>query len=117
MIERHITPRLLAALHDTPVVFLSGARQTGKSTLARYLADGPYPARYLTFDDLAVLAAARNDPVGFVTSLKTPVVLDEVQHVPEIFPAIKAEVDRNRRPGQFLLTGSAFQPGRDNWGS
>ncbi|NLX23990.1 MAG: AAA family ATPase [Phycisphaerae bacterium] len=56
MIGRHITPRLLAALADTPVVLLHGARQTGKTTLVRALAERDYRARYLTFDDPAVLA-------------------------------------------------------------
>ena len=97
----------MAALTDTPVVFLNGARQTGKSTLVRDLAEGERPARYLTFDDATVLAAARHDPAGFVAGLEGPVIIDEVQHVPDIFPALKLAVDRDRQPGRFLLTGSA----------
>ena len=58
-------------------------------------------------DDATVLAAAQADPTGFIVGLEGPVVLDEVQRVPELFLAIKAAVDRDRRPGQFLLTGSA----------
>jgi predicted AAA+ superfamily ATPase len=54
-----------------------------------------------------VLAAARRDPLGFIAELKGPVILDEVQHAPDIFPAIKISLDRDRRPGRFLLTGSA----------
>lgn len=107
MIPRTITHAVLAALADTPVVLLNGARQTGKSTLAKHLADGAHPARYLTFDDATVLAAAQTDPDGFVRSLEGPVVLDEIQRVPHLFRAIKAAVDRDRRPGRFLLTGSA----------
>ncbi len=107
MIERHITPRLLAALADTPVVLLHGARQTGKTTLVRALAERDHRARYLTFDDPAVLAAAQADPHGFIDSLDGPVVLDEVQRVGQLALAIKASVDRDRRPGRFLLTGSA----------
>jgi len=107
MIRRNITPLLLEALADTPVVMLIGARQTGKSTLVRWLASGDHPARYLTFDDAVVLSAARHDPAGFLAGLEGPVVLDEVQKVPDLFLAIKAEVDRHRRPGRFLLTGSA----------
>jgi predicted AAA+ superfamily ATPase len=107
MIGRNITQALLDALSDSPVVLLNGARQTGKSTLAQHLADEQYPARYLTLDDATVLTAARQDPSGFVSNLEKPIVLDEVQRAPELFPAIKAEVDRRRRPGQFLLTGSA----------
>ncbi len=106
MLTRHVEPLLSAALADTPVVLLNGARQTGKSTLAMSLArrDG---RRYLTLDDRVVLAAARNDPAGFVAGLDGPVILDEVQRAPELFLDIKAAVDRDRTPGRFLLTGSA----------
>src|SRR6266566_5740494 len=106
MIRRHITDRILQALADTPVVLVNGARQTGKSTLvqAENIARG---RQYLTFDDAGILAAARRDPNGFIAGLNTPVTLDEVQHVPELFPAIKIAVDRRREPGRFLLTGSA----------
>ncbi|HLE83443.1 MAG TPA: ATP-binding protein [Thermoanaerobaculia bacterium] len=107
MLQRHITPRLLAALSDTPVVLLHGARQTGKSTLVRNLDRTAHPARYLTLDDATVLSSAAGDPQGFVDGLEGPVILDEVQRAPELFLAIKRAVDRDRRPGRFLLTGSA----------
>jgi len=105
--RRHIASQLLAALTDTPVVLLHGARQVGKSTLAQEIASGPHPARYLTLDDAAVLAAAKSDPAGFISGLQDPVVIDEVQRAPELFIPIKAAVDRARRPGRFLVTGSA----------
>ncbi len=63
--------------------------------------------QYLTFDNPGVLAAAKRDLNGFVAGLTTPVTLDEVQHVPELFPAIKVAIDRKREPGRLLLTGSA----------
>lgn len=107
MLARHCTRNILKALADTPVVFLRGARQTGKSTLAQTLVSGEWPGRYLTLDDPAVLSAARSDPAGFVEELGGPVVLDEVQRAPGLFLAIKAAVDRDRRPGRFLLTGSS----------
>ncbi len=107
MIPRNLTPCLLEALADRPVVLLHGARQVGKSTLALSLASGPHPARYITLDDAAELAAAHSDPVGFIGRLSGPVVLDEIQRAPELLLPIKREVDRNRRPGRFLLTGSA----------
>ncbi len=62
---------------------------------------------YFTLDDLGAYEAARRDPQGFVSGLPRPVTLDEVQRVPELLLAIKGEVDRRRRPGEFLLTGSA----------
>ncbi len=103
MYERHLASRLKAALEDTPVVLLNGARQVGKSTLARQIQG----RRYLTLDDADTLSAASLDPQGFIESLHEPVVLDEIQKIPNLFPALKLSVDRNRRPGHFLLTGSA----------
>ena len=107
MYARHLAPRLLEALSDTPVVLLHGARQTGKSTLAREIAGGPHPARYISLDDATTLAAASSDPQGFIRSLDGPVVIDEVQRAPGLFLAIKQAVDEARTPGRFLLTGSA----------
>jgi predicted AAA+ superfamily ATPase len=106
-IARHQASEVLAALRDTPVVFLQGARQTGKSTLVQALTEREYPARYITLDDATVLASARGDPQGFVSGLARPVIIDEVQRVPELALAIKASVDSKRKPGSFLLTGSA----------
>lgn len=106
MIRRHITQRLLDALADTPVLLLNGARQTGKSTLAQSISEQAHPARYITLDNASVLAAVRNDAAGFLAGLDGAVVIDEVQRAPELFPAIKADVDRHRQPGRFLLTGS-----------
>jgi len=107
MFPRHISSALLEALADSPVVFLHGARQTGKSTLVQQITSGEHPARYLTFDDAAVLAGATLDPAGFLAGIDGPIALDEVQRVPGLFLAIKADVDRNRKPGRYLLTGSA----------
>lgn len=102
--DRLLSASLRTALADTPVVCLLGPRQSGKSTLARKLE--PRYA-YVTFDDAATLAFAQADPVGFVAALPDPVILDEVQRVPELLRTIKLSVDRDRRPGRFLLTGSA----------
>ncbi len=107
MLKRNITGRALAALADTPVVLIHGARQTGKSTLVKYLASEHISARYVTLDDAAVLAAANSDPEAFLERFDGPVAIDEVQRAPGLFMAIKAAVDRDRRPGRFLLTGSA----------
>ncbi len=106
-IARAITPRLLTALTDTPAVMLVGPRQAGKSTLVQSLAGGPYPARYLSLDDLRTLDAARRDPVGLIDSADGPLIIDEIQRAPELLLPIKAAIDRDRRPGRFILTGSA----------
>lgn len=107
MYPRLVAPRLVEALSDTPVVLLHGPRQAGKSTLVRQLAAGPHPATYVTLDDLAPRRAALADPETFVAGLGEAAVIDEVQLAPDLFRAIKANVDRDRRPGRFLLTGSA----------
>ena len=107
MYRRNITTNILDALEDTPVVFLRGARQTGKSTLVQMLTDGQYPAHYVTLDNAGILSAASSDPAGFIAGIKKPVVIDEVQRVPELFLSIKEDVDRHRQPGRYLLTGSA----------
>ena len=107
MIPRHLAARVRRALADRPVVLLHGARQVGKTTLTRALAGATPVRQYVTFDDLTAMAAARGDPAGFLAGLGRRAVLDEVQRVPELFEAIKAAVDRERRPGRFLLTGSA----------
>ncbi len=104
--NRHLLSRVRVAQADRAVVLLNGARQVGKSTLARALA-AESGARYVTLDDATVAAGARGDPEGFVGGVTSPIVLDEVQRAPDLFLAIKASVDRDRRPGRFLLTGSA----------
>ena len=107
MLHRTLTDAVMAALGDTPVVALHGARQTGKSTLAKSIADSLHPAAYFTLDDAPVLAAATDDPTSFIAGLAGPVVLDEIQRAPGLLLAIKASVDRDRQAGRFLLTGSA----------
>ncbi len=105
--SRRLAEPIALSLGDSPVVFLQGARQTGKSTLARNLVAAGTMDRYLTLDDSAVLAAATSDPDGFIAGFGGSTVIDEVQRAPGLAVAIKAAVDRNRRPGRFLLTGSA----------
>lgn len=107
MLVRNIIPNIIEALTDTPVVMLNGARQTGKSTLAKSLISDQRIGRYITLDDATALAAAKHDPAGFISGLGDSTVIDEIQRAPELFVAIKADVDRNRQPGRYLLTGSA----------
>jgi len=103
---RFIRRRLEEALTDTPVALVHGPRQCGKTTLARMVGDAA-GYDYITFDDDVQLAAAHADPVGFVAELPEKTVLDEVQRVPDLFLALKTAVDRDRRPGRFIMTGSA----------
>jgi len=101
---RFVLPRVHQALRDTPVVLLNGPRQCGKTTLVDQLIGGH--RSYLTLDDDTVLASARSDPAGFLRGLDRASI-DEVQRAPELLRAIKRTVDQDRRPGRFLLTGSA----------
>lgn len=102
---RAIEPRLQEAMQDTPVVLLAGPRQAGKTTLVRQVA-AEKGLRYLTLDDDLVLMSAREDPVGMVRNIDRAVI-DEIQRAPSLLLAIKKTVDEDRRPGRFLLTGSA----------
>lgn len=118
---RPVRGRLLESLGDSPAVVIHGPRQCGKTTLAQTVcapehldragsaavraSDGAEYA-YVTFDDDAALNAARADPAGFVADLPDRVVLDEVQRAPELLTAVKLAIDRDRRPGRFVLTGS-----------
>lgn len=103
---RYATRLLEQALADSPVVLIHGPRQCGKTTLAQAVGEGR-GYHYFTFDDAVTLAAASSDPVGFVGDLPERAILDEVQRVPALFTTLKRAVDRDRRPGRFLLTGSA----------
>ena len=104
LFQRLIKTRLTEAMADTPVVLLAGPRQAGKTTFVRQLAENG--VRYLTLDDELTLLSARQDPVGMIRSLDRAVI-DEIQRAPALLLAIKKSVDEDRRPGRFLLTGSA----------
>ena len=101
---RRIEPRIAESLLDTPVVLLAGPRQAGKTTLVRQMAKESM--RYLTMDDELTRLAAHEDPVGLIRNLDRAVI-DEIQRAPQLLLAIKKSIDEDRRPGRFLLTGSA----------
>jgi len=87
-----------------PVILVTGARQTGKTTLLRHL--GQENRSYVTLDDPLVLSLAKEDPALFIQRFPAPVTIDEIQYAPELLPYIKIEVDRAQRPGLYWLTGS-----------
>ncbi|MDR0646380.1 MAG: ATP-binding protein [Elusimicrobiota bacterium] len=109
-IPREIEPKITAAVKYSPVIAVTGPRQTGKSTMLKHL----FPKySYISFDSSDLRASARNDPQMFVENLKKPVIIDEIQYVPEIIPYIKIYVDnfttalKNEEiAGKFILTGS-----------
>jgi len=103
MIDRKLKFALLAALKQFPAVVVTGARQSGKTTLARALMP---EADYVTFDIPSDAAFAAADPASFLSRRHEPLILDEFQYVPELTRHLKVLIDANRCPGRFLLTGS-----------
>jgi predicted AAA+ superfamily ATPase len=104
IIKRFSAASVTLALKDTPAVMVIGPRQCGKTTLARELIDGE--RQYVTLDNETTRLAALADPTGMVRDLGRAII-DEVQLAPELLRAIKESIDNDRRPGRFLLTGSA----------
>jgi len=109
LLRRHLEPVLRDALETARVVNLIGPRQAGKTTLVRDLFAG---GRFVTLDDDALRAAIDDDPHGQLTTLvksagSRPLIVDEAQRSPSLALAVKRIVDADRRPGQFLLTGSS----------
>jgi predicted AAA+ superfamily ATPase len=105
-LSRLLAPRLAVLLKSFPAVVLTGARQTGKTTLVQQLPSKP-PRAYLTLDDLDVLERARLEPAALVANTEGALTLDEVQRSPDLLLAVKRAIDQRRTPGRFLLTGSA----------
>jgi hypothetical protein len=107
MLKRHILADVQAYLTHFPSLLITGARQVGKSTLALQLGI----ENYVTLDDIATYQSAKIDPKGFILNLTKPVIIDEIQRVPELFVTIKEQIDLDRRAGQFVLTGSSSLQG------
>jgi len=103
MITRHLTPRLVKAVQQYPVVSLTGPRQSGKTTLTRTALDG---YAYINLEMPDQRRFALEDPRGFLGHLPDRVIIDEAQHAPELFSYIQGIVDQRDQPGQFVLTGS-----------
>lgn len=102
-LPRATSARLKTLFAHFPVVVVSGARQVGKSTLLRHL----FPELpVVVFDPVMDVGAARKEPDLFLDNFSSPVILDEIQYVPELIPAVKRRVDRHRAPGMYLMTGS-----------
>lgn len=101
--HRWLENSLLKSAQTRPAVYVGGARQVGKTTLLRNV----FPdARYVSFDLPNVQKQIMDDPLWFIESCTQQVILDEIQHVPDLLPYIKSAIDKNRQPGKWLLTGS-----------
>lgn len=103
-IHRTLESTIHQAAAAFPVILLTGARQVGKTTLLEHCAPKDY--RYVTLDDPELAALASTDPALFFQRFPPPIIIDEIQYAPELFRAIKLIVDRDKKPGQFWLTGS-----------
>ena len=106
-ISRHMENRILELSRSYSAILLTGPRQAGKTTMLRELAEKEnIGRRYVTLDDLADRYLAKNDPALFLQLHKPPILIDEVQYVPELFTYIKIHIDEHHNPGDFWMTGS-----------
>ena len=106
MYTRNIFEKLERRLKSMPVMLIIGPRQCGKTTLSKKIGND-LKMGYISCDHIATLASIQFDPPGFLNNQTKPLIVDEAQRVPEIFLPIKVDVDNNRQPGRYLLTGSA----------
>ena len=101
---RHIESIIEKVANQFPILLLSGPRQVGKTTVLRHTGHGKYDE--ISFDDPMIRQQVNEDPGLFLKNNRPPLLLDEVQYVPGIFPYLKMQVDRDRKDGDYLMTGS-----------
>ena len=103
MIPRKLTTKLKKNLRSFPITVITGPRQSGKTTLLKYL----FPKRnYVSLEDPDMRVFAQEDPRRFLASFKSPAIFDEVQKTPDLFSYLQTEVDKTGKPGQYILSGS-----------
>ncbi len=103
-LERTLSKHISKASKFFPVVLITGPRQVGKTTI--FEASKSEKRTYVTLDDPMLRTMAQKDPQLFLSTYKRPILIDEVQYAPQLFPYIKMIVDKEKRPGAFWLTGS-----------
>lgn len=104
-IKRHIEKTIERLSSSYPAVLITGARQTGKTTLLKKITDSQN-IQYLTFDDPIEEQSAKNDPKSFLEFHPYPFMFDEIQYIPDLFRYLKIQIDQNRQNGMYFLTGS-----------
>ena len=104
MKPRALARTILKALKSFPAIVVTGPRQSGKTTLLKMLFSKTH--RFVTLEDPDIRIRAREDPLRFLEQYRPPVIIDEIQYVPELLSYIKTRIDQNRKPGQWLFTGS-----------
>ncbi|MBM4387941.1 MAG: AAA family ATPase, partial [Deltaproteobacteria bacterium] len=108
MIPRFLEHTIRRALKTFPVVLVTGPRQSGKTTLLKNVWGRSF--RYVSLENPDVRMSAKNDPNMFLRMNEPPLILDEIQYLPELLSYIKTSVDENRAPGRFIITGSQSFP-------
>jgi len=104
MKPRALARTILKALKSFPAIVVTGPRQSGKTTLLKMLFSKTH--RFVTLEDPDIRIRAREDPLHFLEQYRPPVIIDKIQYVPELLSYIKTRIDQNRKPGQWLFTGS-----------
>lgn len=104
-IKRHAEKTIERLSSSYPAVLITGARQTGKTTLLKKITDSQN-IQYLTFDDPIEEQSAKNDPKSFLDFHPYPFMFDEIQYIPDLFRYLKIQIDQNRQNGMYFLTGS-----------
>lgn len=104
MIPRTISLILKKAIKTFPAIVLTGPRQSGKTTLLKNLLSKSH--QYYSLESPETRLRAKDDPLGFINYIKKPAILDEIQYIPELLSYIKEDIDNNRQPGRWILTGS-----------
>lgn len=104
MIKREIEKKFKESSNSRKIVLITGARQVGKSTFVKSIKEKN--RTYITLNDLSLRELAQNDPKLFLMNYKGPIIIDEIQYAPNLFPYIKMEVDESNEKGKYWLTGS-----------
>jgi hypothetical protein len=103
-VPRKLTQAILEAFETFPAVIVTGPRQSGKTTLLKKCFGDSF--NYVSLEDIDIRTRALQDPVGFLEANPEPLIIDEIQYAPNLLSYIKTKIDENRKPGQWLITGS-----------